>query len=68
VFRWRVRYCSKALDEGYSFALDLISIGGLHAKLWAPKVVGVPNVGISGLPLRILGQNDIWVLVLWPGT
>jgi hypothetical protein len=51
--RWRATYRWKALDEGYNFALDFISIGGLHAKLWAPKVAGV------------LRQNDIWVLVLW---
>jgi hypothetical protein len=31
-------YCSKALDEGYNFALDLTSIKGLHTKLWAPKL------------------------------
>jgi len=29
---------------------NLISIGGLNAKLWGPKVVGVPTLGISGLP------------------
>jgi len=28
----------------------------LHIKLWAPKVT------------RVLGQNDTWVLVLWPST
>jgi len=38
-------------NEGYNFALDLISIEGLHTKLWAPKVAGVPTLGISGLPL-----------------
>jgi hypothetical protein len=31
-------------------ALDFISIGGLHTKLWAPKIVGVSTLGISGLP------------------
>jgi hypothetical protein len=34
-----------------------ISIEGLHAKLWAPKVVGVPYVGISRLPLGSLGTK-----------
>jgi hypothetical protein len=34
---WRATYCWKAIDEGYNFVLDLISIGGLHAKLWAPQ-------------------------------
>jgi hypothetical protein len=39
-YRWR------AFKEGYNYALDLIVIGGLHAKLWAPKVAKVPIVGI----------------------
>jgi hypothetical protein len=49
--RWRPTYRWKALDEGYNFALDFISIKGLHVKLWAPKVAGVAIVGISGFPL-----------------
>ncbi len=48
----RATYCWKALDKGYNFALDLIVIGGLRAKLWAPKVAEIPIVGISGLPLE----------------
>jgi hypothetical protein len=44
-------YRCKALDKGYNFALNLITIGGLHAKLCAFKVARVPTVGISGLPL-----------------
>jgi hypothetical protein len=40
----------KALNKGYNFALDLISIEGLNTKLWGPKVAGVPTLGISGLP------------------
>jgi hypothetical protein len=39
------------LEEGYNFVSDLISIKGLHTKLWAPKVAGVPSLGISGPPL-----------------
>jgi hypothetical protein len=31
--------------------MDLISIRGLHIELWAPKVAGVPTLGISGLSL-----------------
>jgi len=42
---------SKAFDEGYNFALDFISIGGLHTKLWAPEVVKIPSLGIPRLPL-----------------
>ncbi len=50
-FKWRATYRSKAFNKGYNFVSDLISIGGLHAKLWAPKVAKVLVVGISGLPL-----------------
>jgi hypothetical protein len=42
VCRCHVTYRWKNLDEGYCFALDLISIGGLHTKLWASKVKRVP--------------------------
>ncbi len=49
--RWYAPNHWKALNEGYNFALDLISIGGLHTKLWAPKIKGIPTLGISRLPL-----------------
>jgi hypothetical protein len=49
--RWLATYRWKAFNKGYNFALNLILIGGLHTKLWAPKVAGVPIVGILGLPL-----------------
>ncbi len=42
--------CWKAFDEGYNFALDLISIRGLNTKLWDPKITKVPTLVISGLP------------------
>ncbi len=48
---WCVTYRWKTLNKGYNFAPNLISIGGLHAKLWAFKIIGVLVVGISGLPL-----------------
>jgi hypothetical protein len=41
----------KIFDKNYNFAFDLISIRGLHTKLWAPKVAGVLVVRILGLPL-----------------
>jgi hypothetical protein len=44
-------YCWKALDQGYNFALDLVTIEGLHKKLCTLKVARVPTIGISGLPL-----------------
>jgi hypothetical protein len=31
--KWCMTYRLKALNEGYNFALDFISIGGLHTKL-----------------------------------
>ncbi len=42
--RWHATYCWKVLDKAYNFALDLISIISLHAKLWAPNVAGVPTL------------------------
>ncbi len=42
----------KFLNEGYNFALDLISIGSLNAKLWTPKVTRVPTLVILGLPFE----------------
>jgi len=48
--KWHATYCWIFFDKGYNFAWDLISIGGLYAKLWAPKFTGVQVVGISGLP------------------
>ncbi len=44
-YRW------KDFDKGYNFFLNLTSIKGLHAKLWAPKVARVLVVRILGLPL-----------------
>jgi len=58
VWRWRARYHWKALDECSNFALDLISIRGLHAKLWRPKVAGVLTLAISGLPLGSHGTKS----------
>jgi hypothetical protein len=40
--RWHAAYLWKALNKGYNFFLDLISIEGLHKKLWASKVAGIP--------------------------
>jgi hypothetical protein len=46
-----VTYRWKALDESYNFASNFIPIKGLYTKLYSPKVVGVPTVGILGFPL-----------------
>ncbi len=48
-------YHCKVIDYGYNYFLDLIAIRDLHAKLWAPKVAGVPEVGILGLPFGSFG-------------
>jgi len=56
--RWHATYHWKALDKGYNFALDLISIRGSQAKLWRPKFAGVPTLAISGLPLGSPGTKS----------
>jgi len=45
-------YCYKNLNKAYNLALNLISIKGLHTKLWGPKVARVPTLGISKLPFE----------------
>jgi hypothetical protein len=52
-----VTYHWKALDEGYNFASHLISIGGLHAKLWSRKITRVQVMRISRLSLRSPGTK-----------
>jgi len=59
-WRWRATYCWKTLDEGYNFVLNLISIGGLHTKLWAPKVVGVPSLGKCHLDVGLVERHKIY--------
>ncbi len=56
-FIWCATYRWKDLKEGYNFASDLILIRGLQRQLWAPKVAGVPSLGISGLPLGSPGTK-----------
>jgi hypothetical protein len=68
VCRCHATYRWKALDKGYNFALDFISIRGFHAKLWGPKVAGVSTLAISGLPFGgIPRQNVIRMWALWRG-
>jgi len=61
--RWGATYRWKALNEGYNFVSNLISIRG-HAKLWVPKVVRILIVGILGFPLRSLETK--WHLGVGP--
>jgi hypothetical protein len=62
--RWCATYYWKVVDDFYNFVLNLISIKGLHTKLWGPKVAKVPTLGISRLP----EQNVIWMWASWRGT
>jgi hypothetical protein len=55
--RWHATRHWKSLDECYNFSLDLISIQGLHPKLWGPKVAGILTLAISRLPLRSPGTK-----------
>jgi hypothetical protein len=56
--KWHATYRWKALNEGYNFASNLISIEGFHTKLWGSKVAGVLILAISGLPLGSLGTKS----------
>jgi len=56
--RLHTLYCWKALNEGYNFAFDLISIGVLHTKLWGSKVTRVPTLAISRFPFGSLGTKS----------
>jgi hypothetical protein len=58
VSRWRATYRWKFFDKGYNFALDLIAIGGLHAKLCTSKVARVLVMRISGFPLGSPGTKS----------
>jgi hypothetical protein len=65
----RATYHWKSLNKGYNFSLDLISILGLHAKLWACKVARVPVVKIFGtLTWESRNKNVIWMWDSWRGT
>ncbi len=57
VSNWRATYCWKALNEGYNFVFDFVSIGGLNTKLWGPKVTLVPTLVILGLPFGSPGTK-----------
>jgi hypothetical protein len=67
-WRWHDTYHWKALNEGYNFASNLTSIGGLHTKLWASKVTRVSILGISGLTLGSpMGESrDKMTFGCWP--
>jgi len=66
--RWHVTYCWKNFHKGYNISWDLVSIGGLHAKLWAPKVAIVPMREFQDSHLGIPKQNTIWMWASWRNT
>ncbi len=51
VCTWSATYHWKDLDKGCNFAFDFISIGSVKRKLRAPKIAGVPSLGILGFLL-----------------
>jgi hypothetical protein len=44
--RWHATYHWKILNKEYNFSWDFTSIKGLHTKLWAFKITGVPILKI----------------------
>jgi hypothetical protein len=58
-----VTYLWKALDEGYNFDLGFISIRGMHAKLWGPKVVRsqLGFISIGGMHIKLWGSKVVRV-------
>jgi len=66
--RWRATYRSKALNKDYNFALDLISIGGLHKKLWPAKSRESRLWEFQDSHLGISRKNAIWMWASWRGT
>jgi hypothetical protein len=67
--KWCATNLWKALDKGYNFASNFISIRGLKRKLWAPKVVRVRSLRISGLPFRSTRtKKTIWMWPPWRGA
>ncbi len=55
----------KVLNNDYTFALELISIGGLHTKLWVSKIARALILGILEPLLESPGTK--WHLSAGPG-
>ncbi len=52
VSRWRATYHGKFSPSATTLLQTSFQLEGLHTKLWAPKVVEIPTLGILGLPLE----------------
>jgi hypothetical protein len=68
VWRWFATYHWKALEKGYNFTLDLVSIRVINAKLWAPKLQESQLWQFFNSHFGVPGQNAIWMWVWWKGT
>jgi hypothetical protein len=66
--KWRATYRLKALNKGYNFALNCTSIKGLQTSYGPPKSWESQLWKFRDSHLGVLGQNAIWVRVLWPNT
>jgi hypothetical protein len=55
--KWHATHSWKDLNERIFFSLDLISIRGLHTKLWGPKVARVSTLRISRFPFGSYGTK-----------
>jgi len=55
--KWHATCRWKSFNEGYNFASNLISIRGLHAKLWGPKIARISTLAILKLPLGSPGTK-----------
>jgi hypothetical protein len=58
----------KSSQRGLQLCLDLTSIGGMHAKLWASKLWESQLWQFRNSHLGVLGQNAIWMWASWRGT
>ncbi len=78
--KWCAISCWKDLNEGYNFASNLISIRGLHTKLWSSKVPRIPTLAKCHLDVGLVGSHRVyykgegdglpqvwpwWVLWIW---
>jgi hypothetical protein len=66
--RWCATYSWKALDKGYNFASDFITIKGLHTKLWGPKSQESQLWEFWDSQMGVSRQNVIWMWPPWRGA
>jgi hypothetical protein len=66
--RWRATYCWKALNEGYNFASDLISIKVCMQSYGAPKSRESQPWQFQNSHLGVSRQKAIWMWALWRGV